>query len=85
MMHAFLKGKNEALKNSDEAEVEKSGRKRMQSQLLLEMMAVDRECAISAVKAWAKFLEVGSGRQHAHRFTSLDEYLPYRIMDVGEM
>lgn len=85
MMQAFLEGAEKASISSDSQDNRKSGRKQMQSQLFLEMMAVDRECAVESMKAWAKFLEVGSGRQHSKRFTTLEEYLPYRIMDVGEM
>lgn len=36
------------------------------------------------MKAWAKFMEIASGRRHHTRFATLDEYIPYRIMDVGE-
>jgi hypothetical protein len=54
----------------------------MQAKILHEMIAIDPECALVTMKAWAKFVEVGSSRQHN---TVLDEYLPYRIMDVGEM
>lgn len=85
MMNTFLEKAEKTSIDAETKESRISGRKRMQSQLSLEMMAVDRECAITALKAWAKFLEVGSGRQHAKCFTSLEEYFPYRIMDVGEM
>lgn len=84
-MNIFLEGSERTWTDQENRPSGKSGRQRMQSQLSLEMMAVDRECAITALKAWAKFLEVGSGRQHAKCFTSLEEYFPYRIMDVGEM
>lgn len=118
MMNAFLHVAEQAATDLSTQDTEKAGRKRMQSQLLLEMMSIDRECAITTMKSWAKFLEVGeclisahslsfllvetifscqsrisramltsigSGRQHSKRFTCLKDYLPYRIMDVGEM
>lgn len=84
-MQAFLEGAEKASISPESLQTKKTGRKQMQAQLLLEMIAVDRECALESMRAWAKFLEVGSGRQHAKRFTNLEEYLPYRIMDVGEM
>jgi len=40
---------------------------------------------LSSSPAEPPFVEVGSSRQHTTRFTSLAEYIPYRIMDVGEM
>lgn len=48
------------------------------------MLALDRERALTTMKAWAKFMEIASGRRHHTRFATLDEYIPYRIMDVGE-
>lgn len=57
----------------------------IQMQMLREMMAIDRERAITSVRAWSQFVEKGSGRQHNETFESLDTYIPYRIVDVGEM
>lgn len=85
MMEGFLEGAQTAFITPDSAETKRVGKKQIQSKILLEMMAIDREGALVTMKAWAKFLEVGSSRQHNTRFTSLEEYLPYRIMDVGEM
>lgn len=80
-MAAFLEAAN--TKRIDETS--KSGKKKIQNQIFLEMLAIDPECAKTTMKAWARFVEVGSSRQHNTRFTSLSEYIPYRIMDVGEM
>ncbi len=57
----------------------------IQSKMLLDMLALDRERALITRNAWAKFVEMASGRQHHTRFATPDEYIPYRIMDVGEM
>ena len=62
-----------------------SGKREMQAMILSTMMSLDRERALSAMEAWATFLEQGAGRQHHTRFHTLDEYLPYRAMDVGHM
>lgn len=80
MLDAFREG----LENGS-IEAQDSGKKQIQAKLLLEMMAIDRERAITATKAWAKFVELASGRQHHVRFATLEEYFPYRILDVGEM
>ena len=66
-------------------EAQNFGKKQIQAKLLLEMMGIDRERAMTATKAWAKFVELASGRQHHVRFKTLEEYFPYRILDVGEM
>lgn len=62
-----------------------SGKRRIQSQLLLEMLAIDRERALAATKSWAKYVQLAGGRQHETHFATLKEYIPYRILDVGEM
>ena len=62
-----------------------SGKRQLQSKILLEMMKLDRERAITSIKLWARFVELASGRQHHVQFVSLEEYIPYRIADVGEL
>ena len=84
-MQGFLEGARCGFISPKNVETKLVGKKQIQSKLLLEMMAIDRDCAMVTMKAWAKFLEVGSSRQHDTRFTSLEKYLPYRIVDVGEM
>ncbi|KAK8133241.1 hypothetical protein PG999_001414 [Apiospora kogelbergensis] len=85
MMAAFLEAANTERIATRSSEGVKSGKKKIQAQIFLEMLAIDPECAKTTMKAWARFVEVGSSRQHNTRFTSLAEYIPYRIMDVGEM
>lgn len=53
--------------------------------MLLDMMKLDRERAITSMKLWAAFVELASGRQPHIQFASLEEYIPYRILDAGEM
>lgn len=84
-MEAFLEAARTDKISGTSAEISRAGKKKIQSQIFLEMLAIDRPCAITTMKAWARFIEVGSSRQHNTRFTSLDQYIPYRIMDVGEM
>lgn len=64
---------------------QKSGKHQIQSKMLLEMLALDRERALTTMKAWAKFMEIASGRRHHTQFATLDEYIPYRSTDVGEI
>lgn len=63
----------------------KSEKHQIQSKLLLEVLALDRERALTTMKAWAKFMEIASGRRHHTRYATLDEYIPYRSTDVGEI
>lgn len=85
MMNAFLEAAHDGGIDLAKQESSNMGKKKMQSQLFLEMMAIDPVCAKNTLKAWARFLEVGSSRRHNTRFCKMDDYIPYRIMDVGEM
>jgi hypothetical protein len=61
------------------------GKKRPQRQILLEMMALDHESAITIAKSWANVVQNASGEEHRKRFHALDECLPYRVLDCGQM
>ncbi|OCL09522.1 terpenoid synthase [Glonium stellatum] len=63
----------------------KSGKRQIQAKILSTMISIDRGRAMAAMKAWAAFIEQGAGRQNHTHFRTLDEYLPYRAMDVGHM
>lgn len=78
MMHAF----REAASKGDIKGA--SGKRLMQVKILKEMLAIDRPRAQVAMKSWAKFVESAAGREH-HDFKSLDEYIPYRSFDVGQL
>ena len=49
------------------------------------MMAIDKERGLTTMKSWQKFVQVVAGRQRSEPFASLEEYLPYRISDAGEL
>ncbi|KAG7004607.1 hypothetical protein G7Y79_00024g055570 [Physcia stellaris] len=55
-----------------------SGKRAIQSKIALEMLAF-------TMKAWAKFAELGSGRQHQTHFKTEAEYIAYRMVDIGTM
>jgi hypothetical protein len=80
MMDAFRK-----VARTGRASLARFGKKRIQGQILLEMMALDHERAITTAKSWAKFVQTASGKEHHKNFKTLDEYLPYRSLDVGQM
>ena len=66
-------------------EFKDSGKKQIQSQILHEMVAIDRERALTATKSWAEFVQLAAGRQHDIKFATLEHFIPYRILDVSEM
>ena len=61
------------------------GTKQIRGQIFSEMLAIDKERAMTTMKLWQKFVQVVSSRQRSEPFLNLDEYLPYRISDAGEL
>nr|AHY23928.1 terpene synthase [Hypoxylon sp. E7406B] len=57
--------------------------KRLQAQILSEMMAIDSTRAVTAMKAWGEF--VLSAAESRAPFKSMEEYVPARIIDAGEL
>jgi len=62
-----------------------SGKRAIQAKIALQMIALNKEQAITTMKAWAKFAELGSGRQHQTHFKTEAEYIEYRMVDIGTM
>ncbi|KAI8955300.1 fusicoccadiene synthase [Xylaria longipes] len=63
----------------------KSGpEKRLQTQMLSEMMALDPVRAVTSMKAWARFVQLAS-RARSSPFETLEEYVPSRVIDAGEL
>ncbi|KAI0205606.1 isoprenoid synthase domain-containing protein [Astrocystis sublimbata] len=58
--------------------------KRIQAQILSEMMVIDRPRAITAMNAWAKFVQMASETRKIH-FKALEDYIPARAIDAGEL
>lgn len=68
-----------------EVESNRRGEKQIQTQILSEMMSIDPERALTAMKSWATFVRLAAGRARSVPFTNMEEYLPYRIIDAGEL
>ena len=49
------------------------------------LLATDPGPASAALSLWAEWFEKGAGRRNHTQFDNLEEYLEYRILDVGEM
>lgn len=58
--------------------------KKLQAKMLAEMMAIDATRAVTTMEAWAKFVQLAS-RTRAEPFSTLDEFLPSRAIDAGEL
>jgi hypothetical protein len=62
-----------------------SGKRPSQAKIARQMIALNKQHAVTTLKAWAKFAELGSGRQHQTHFKTGAEYITYRMIDVGTM
>jgi len=58
--------------------------KRLQAQILSEMMAIDPPRAAIMMKSWATFVQSAS-RVRATPSDTLEEYVPARVIDSGEL
>lgn len=71
-------GLNEDIKSTMRPE------KVLQAKILAEMMSIDKERAITSMKAWITFIQVAARARHAS-FKTLADYVRVRIIDVGEL
>jgi hypothetical protein len=62
-----------------------TGKNKIQAQIFNEMVAIDKPRAMITAKCWAEFLQLTSSRDRRVKFDTLEEYIPYRIWDVGQM
>ena len=49
------------------------------------MMGIDRQRAVVSMKSWATFVQLAASRPRSMPFATLEEYIPYRIIDAGEI
>ena len=70
--------------SSDKTAPRATPEKRLQAQILSEMMAIDRPRAITTMKACSKFVQAAS-RTRLSPFETLAEYLPLCATDTGEV
>jgi hypothetical protein len=79
MLHAF--GEDALKQDVSPAELPE---KKLQAKLLSEMSAIDPVRAMITMEAWAKFVQLAS-RTRAEPFNTLEEFLPSRAIDAGEL
>lgn len=58
--------------------------KRLQAQLLSEMIAIDAPRAITSMRAWAAFVQ-SAVQTRSSPFETLAQYMPSRAIDAGEL
>ncbi|KAF9889737.1 hypothetical protein FE257_007043 [Aspergillus nanangensis] len=80
-----LKAAFEQAANTGQIAESASGKRAIQAHIANEMMKIHKQHAITTLKAWAKFAELGSGRQHTTHFRTEEEYIKYRMIDIGTM
>lgn len=61
------------------------GAKQIQSQIFNEMMAIDTPKALTTISLWQEYVKKAASRQRSEPFTTLDEYLPYRMTEAAEL
>ena len=59
------------------------GSKQIQSKMILELMSIDSACAQVCIDAWKTMIDTTSRRNKDEPFTSMEEYIEYRIVDCG--
>lgn len=62
-----------------------TGVKQIQSQIFSEMIAIDQAKALTTIKLWQEYIEKTASRHRSEPFTTLDEYLPYRMIESAEL
>lgn len=62
-----------------------TGRRFMVTKVSKIMRSIDPGPASAALALWAEWFDKGAGRCNHTEFKTLDEYLEYRILDVGKM
>ena len=61
-----------------------SGKSRMQAELVANLMAIDRERAKVLMECWEQLVNHAASGSRSREFLTLHEYVPWRILDVGE-
>ena len=62
-----------------------SGKRKIAAQIIGEMMAIDPERAMVVARSWAEGVQHSNRRKEETNFNTLEEYIPYRALDVGYM
>ncbi|KAF5230353.1 hypothetical protein FANTH_13878 [Fusarium anthophilum] len=80
-MHVCERGATGSIENFKNI----TGRGLMMSKVASKMLSIDPGPASVALSHWAEWFRKGAGRRNHTQFTTLEEYLEYRIFDVGDV
>jgi ophiobolin F synthase len=61
------------------------GKRKIVTQIIREMMAIDPAGAMNVAKSWSSGVGHSDRRKEDTEWKSLEEYIPYRALDVGYM
>jgi hypothetical protein len=67
-----------------DTDIETRPEKRLQAQILTEMMSLDAKRAVVTMKAWATFVQLAA-KTRSEPFGTLAEFIPARVIDAGEL
>jgi len=59
------------------------GAKQLQSRIIVELLNIDEACGNLMIETWKNVLSTAQDLKSNIRYSNLDEYIPYRILDVG--
>ena len=59
------------------------GAKQLQSRIIVELLNIDEACGNLIIETWKNVLSTAQDLKSNIRYSNLDEYIPYRILDVG--
>lgn len=76
-------GFGSVLNPADNVKMSASGKSQMQAKLILELLAINEPQAMVLLKCWEGLVKGESGSQHFN-FQRLDEYLPHRVINLGQ-
>ncbi|KAF3400488.1 Ophiobolin F synthase [Talaromyces pinophilus] len=76
-------GFGSVLNPGDNVKMSASGKSQMQAKLILELLAINEPQAMVLLKCWEGLVKGESGSQHFN-FQRLDEYLPHRVINLGQ-
>lgn len=71
-------------KSSGSTDLEVRPEMRLQSGVFARMVALDPDRAVTSMKAWAKFVQL-TAKARTQQYRSLEEYVPARVIDAGEL
>ena len=79
----MARGFESILEPSRNVKMSASGKSQMQAKLILELLELNEPQAMVLLKSWEGLVKGESGSQHFD-FQTLDEYLPHRVINLGQ-